>query len=165
MPIANSHLFPLSLLLAADVLLIDRISKWLILTHVARHEAIRIAPFFNITLVLNSGISFGMFADHYAPLVWASLSAVIVGILLVWLYRSRLRLVAVGLGLVIGGALGNVVDRLRFSAVVDFLDFHLGAWHWPAFNVADSAICVGVAVLCVSGMLESSQRPTESSRP
>jgi signal peptidase II len=60
---------------------------------------------------------------------------------------------AVAIGLIIGGAIGNVIDRIRLGAVVDFLDFHIGTWHWPAFNVADSAICIGVAVMLLDGLL------------
>lgn len=156
MPIANRRLFFLSLLLAVDMLVIDQISKWLVLAHMGQHEVIRVAPFFNIALVMNSGISFGMFAGDYTPAIWVALSAAIISVLLVWLWRNHTRLAAVGLGLIIGGAGGNVVDRLRYAAVVDFLDFHAGKWHWPAFNAADSAICIGVAVLALSSMLEPS---------
>jgi len=74
-------------------------------------------------------------------------------VLIYWLSRVESSLLAVAIGLVIGGAIGNVIDRLRFGAVVDFLDFHVGSWHWPAFNIADSAICVGVAVMLLDGLL------------
>src|SRR6516162_8866871 len=74
-------------------------------------------------------------------------------VLTYWLSRVESPLLAVAIGLVIGGAIGNVIDRICFGAVVDFLDFHVGSWHWPAFNVADSAICVGVAVMLLDGLL------------
>jgi signal peptidase II len=73
--------------------------------------------------------------------------------LAVWLFRVRSALLAIAIGLVIGGAIGNVVDRLRLGAVVDFLYFHAGAWYWPAFNLADSAICLGVAAMLLDGLL------------
>jgi signal peptidase II len=76
----------------------------------------------------------------------------IVVALLVWLRRQPEPFLALAVGLIAGGALGNVIDRIRFRAVVDFLDFHFGAWHWPAFNLADSAITVGVALLVFDGL-------------
>jgi signal peptidase II len=77
----------------------------------------------------------------------------------VWLYKAETRVTALALGLIIGGALGNVIDRVQFGAVVDFLDFHMMGYHWPAFNVADSGICIGAAML----ILESLFQPGKSS--
>ena len=70
-----------------------------------------------------------------------------------WLSRVSSPLLAIAIGLIVGGAVGNVVDRIRHGAVVDFLDFHIGYWHWPAFNLADSAICLGVAMMLLDGLL------------
>ena len=86
-------------------------------------------------------------------LLFPLLAAVIVTMLILWLKRIESSFLAVAIGLVIGGAVGNVIDRLRLGAVVDFLDFYVGAWHWPAFNVADSAICLGVAAMLLDGLL------------
>ncbi len=80
--------------------------------------------------------------------------------LVLWLRRTDQLLTGLGLGLVIGGAAGNVVDRIRFGAVVDFLDFHLAGYHWPAFNVADAAICVGAALMLADGLLVRRSQPT-----
>ena len=80
-------------------------------------------------------------------------AAIIVAGLIYWLSRVSNPLLAVAIGLIIGGAVGNVVDRIRHGAVVDFLDFHIGYWHWPAFNFADSAICLGVATMLLDGLL------------
>ena len=105
--------------------------------------------FFNLTPVWNRGVSFGLFAGHQEWIPWI-LSLVAVAIaagLFVWLRRAEHRLLALALGAVIGGALGNVIDRLRFGAVVDFLDFHISGYHWPAFNVADAAISLGVVMI------------------
>jgi signal peptidase II len=94
---------------------------------------------------------FSSAADH-APYLLAGFAVLVAGMLGIWLSRVKAPLPALGLGLVIGGALGNVVDRLRFGAVVDFLYFHYAGWGWPAFNLADSAITVGVALLLLDGL-------------
>jgi signal peptidase II len=86
-------------------------------------------------------------------LVFSVVAGAIVAGLLWWLARTESPLLAVAIGLIVGGAIGNVADRVRLGAVVDFLDFHLGSWHWPAFNLADSAICLGVAAMLLDGLL------------
>jgi signal peptidase II len=100
-------------------------------------------------------MSFGLFNGETGPntVVFTALAAVIVLGLIAWLRRVQGALLRLAIGLVIGGAIGNVADRLHRGAVVDFLDFHLGAWHWFAFNLADSAICVGVATLVIDGLI------------
>jgi signal peptidase II len=141
---------------AAAVFVLDQLAKWWILDAVMRPpRVIEVAPFFNVVLVWNRGASFGLFGDGGAWAPWAlvALAAAIAAGLGVWLWRTKSRFAALALGLVIGGALGNVVDRLRFGAVVDFLDFHLGSQHWPAFNVADSAITVGVVMLLADSLI------------
>lgn len=106
-------------------------------------------PFLNFRLGFNTGVTFGMFRDSAAQAVWVLvlLKLGIVAWLLAWLWRTRLRLEAVALGLVIGGALGNVLDRVRLGAVTDFVDLHYAGWHWPTFNLADTAIVSGVVGL------------------
>lgn len=153
---ANMRRMLTGLLIALVVLVCDQASKWVILAEVMippNHDIIEITSFFNLVLVWNYGVSFGMLASHRQPVFLTIMSMLIVGVLLVWLYRNTSPLVTYALGLVIGGALGNVIDRLRFEAVVDFLDFHLGEYHWPAFNIADSCIFIGVVLLCVSSMV------------
>ena len=117
------------------------------------HE--NITSFFNIVLIYNRGMSFGLFngAGGLNALLFSLVAAAIVTVLIYWLSRVESPLLAVAIGLIIGGAIGNVIDRIRLGAVVDFLDFHAGSWHWPAFNVADSAICIGVAVMLLDGLL------------
>ncbi len=159
MPIADKPSFTLSLLLAGDVLLLDQLSKWLMLGILPPDRpSLEITPFFNLALVWNSGISFGMLAAQRLPLFLTALSLVIVAILLKWLYKNSSWRVALALGSIIGGALGNVIDRLRFQAVVDFLDVHIGHYHWPAFNIADSAIFIGVVVLCAGSIINPVSR-------
>lgn len=142
-------------LVAAIVLLADQISKAFFLDYVARFDppVVVVAPFFNLVQVWNTGVSFGLFQEDSALRSWTLIGVAIAVLiwLLVWLWRAQTALVAVGLGGIIGGAIGNIIDRLRFGAVFDFLDFHAFGWHWPAFNLADSAIVVGVGLLLFDG--------------
>jgi signal peptidase II len=141
------------LAIAGLVVVLDQLSKWAIL--ILLHRAIALTPFFNLVVVWNRGVSFGMFdsAGRLGPWVLTGLALAVVVLLLGWLRRVDHLLTAAGLGLIIGGAMGNVIDRVRFGAVVDFLDFHALGWHWPAFNVADSAIFIGAVLLLVDGLL------------
>lgn len=146
----------LGLMVAVLVFGLDQLTKWAALFVLDLPEqSITVTPFFNLVMVWNRGVSFGMLnsAGAFAPWLLAGLALAVVIGLLVWLRRTEHWLIAIGLGLVIGGALGNVVDRLRYGAVVDFLDFHAAGYHWPAFNVADAAICIGAAVIVVDGLL------------
>lgn len=140
----------LGLIVALLVFAADLATKeWMLSLIFDPPRRIELTGFFNLTPVWNRGVSFGLFAGHQEWVPWI-LSAVAVAVaagLLVWLRRARHPLLAVALGAVIGGALGNVVDRLRFGAVVDFLDFHISGYHWPAFNIADAAISLGVAMI------------------
>lgn len=114
---------------------------------------IELTSFFNIVMVWNRGVSFGMFNSgevaKYQPLLLIALALLIVALLLNWLRKTADNLQIWGIGLIIGGALGNVIDRIMYGAVADFFDFHLGEWHWPAFNIADSCICIGVFILVI----------------
>jgi signal peptidase II len=151
----------LGLALAVLVAVSDQLSKVWILGFLEDHHPVEVTSFFNLVLVGNRGMSFGLFNSDAAVngLVFTALAVVIVGGLVVWLYRTRDPLLAGAIGLVIGGAAGNVIDRLWRGAVVDFLDFHLGAWHWPAFNLADAAICTGVALMIIDSLLGRREAP------
>ncbi|MGQ9366960.1 signal peptidase II [Azospirillum sp. ST 5-10] len=157
-PPGRSHL-ALGLAVAVLVLVLDQLTKWWILEVVMQPipHVIEVTPFFNLVLVWNYGVSFGTFAsqDAFMPYVLSGISVGIAGFLVVWLRRAETRLAAFALGLVIGGAIGNVIDRLRFGAVADFLDFHAAGWHFWAFNVADSGITVGVALLVIDGLFRA----------
>ena len=118
---------------------------------------VEIAPFFNIVLVWNRGVSFGMFGSA-GPLVLAALAGAVALVLVVWMLRSPRRFEALALGAVAGGAAGNILDRLTRGAVVDFLDFHIAGWHWYAFNLADSAITVGIALLLFDAVFMGRRR-------
>jgi signal peptidase II len=148
-------LLPFGLGCAAIVIAIDQLSKWLILTEVMKPpRVIEITGFLNLVLLSNKGVSFGLFSSDA---VWAQPAlagfAALVSILLVfWMRQAQHCFSAIFLGLVVGGALGNAIDRLLHEAVVDFLDFHVAGYHWPVFNIADSAITIGVIFIIAEGL-------------
>ena len=140
---------------AVGVIALDQASKWWILEQVMRPpRVIELTSFFNLVMGWNRGVSFGMFntASPYNAWVLTAVALGIVAALAVWLRRAGGPFLAAAIGLVMGGALGNVIDRLRFGAVFDFLDLHAAGYHWPAFNVADSAITVGAILLVVDSL-------------
>jgi signal peptidase II len=151
----------LGLPLAALIVVLDQLSKWWIVEVVMQPpRVIPVLPFFNIVMGWNRGVSFGLFNEKSVLSQWflPVLALVIVAALVVWLYRSEHRYTAVALGLVIGGALGNVIDRLHYGAVADFLDVHAFGYHWPAFNVADSAITVGAVMLVLESLFGGAEK-------
>ncbi|MBO21471.1 MAG: signal peptidase II [Rhodospirillaceae bacterium] len=119
---------------------------------------ISVASFFNLVPVWNRGISFGLFGGtEMSRWILVALALVIVVMLIIWLLRSGQAIVRFALLLVIGGALSNVIDRLIYGAVVDFIDIHAFGWHWPAFNIADMAIFFGTAMLLYDGLFGSAR--------
>lgn len=140
--------------MAALAFALDQATKWWVLTYLMNPlRVIPVNPVFNLVLGWNRGVSFGLVsADHPAtPWLLSSLALAIIAGLVVWTIRGPRFWMTASVGLIAGGALGNVVDRLRHGAVMDFLDFHAAGYHWPAFNLADSAIFVGVALLLLVG--------------
>lgn len=141
------------LIAAVLVLLADQASKWelLSLIHSPRYDQIELGPVLNLTLVKNTGVTFGLLTGfgEWGHLLLAGLAICVVAALGIWLRRAETRLAAIALGAIGGGAIGNVIDRLRFGWVVDFIDAHLGDWHWYVFNLADAAIVCGVAALVI----------------
>jgi len=149
------------LAVAVLVLVVDRVTKlWLVGFLADYPQGVEITPFFNLVMVWNPGVSFGLFGGSGDAGRWllSVLALVITGALTVWLWRARSRLVALAVGLVIGGALGNVIDRLYWGKVADFFDFHIAGYSWPAFNVADSGIVVGVALLLFDSLWPTGRR-------
>lgn len=149
------RLYALLLGLAAAVLALDQAVKVLVLAFVGPAQAITIVPgFFDLVNVRNRGAAFGFL--NRADIEWqfwlflAATAIAVWAIIALARQSSREKLLLAGLGLVLGGALGNLLDRIRYRAVVDYLDFYVGDWHWPAFNVADMGICIGVFVACLA---------------
>ncbi|MEQ9606979.1 MAG: signal peptidase II [Kiloniellaceae bacterium] len=155
-----------ALYLATAVLLGDQLSKWVILKVVMQPpRIIEVTGFFNLVLTYNTGVSFGMFQGDavWKPFLLIAVNVVVSLGLLVWLRKESrggtgAGLLPVAVGLVVGGALGNAVDRLYLPGVADFLDFHLAGWHWPAFNLADSAIVCGVVLIVADGLFQPGRR-------
>jgi signal peptidase II len=139
---------------SAAIVIADQVTKALVLARFAPGERLEITGFFNLVLAFNKGAAFSFLAgaggwQHPLLVGFALVAALVVSVLLA---RSPGRAVfCTGLALILGGAVGNVIDRLRYGHVVDFLDLHAGGWHWPAFNVADSAITIGAALLILDG--------------
>jgi signal peptidase II len=155
------------LIIAALVVVLDRYTKWLISHRLSMHDSITIIPgFFRIIHTENPGAAFGIFADSPSPwkvallIVFSLIALCIVGLLL-WKNSHRMTSTGVGLALILGGALGNLWDRIVSRHVVDFLLFYVGRYQWPAFNVADSAIVVGACLLVFEILFTKS--PSEQS--
>jgi signal peptidase II len=143
--------------LAAAIVLADQASKWAVLASFAPGERVRITGFFNLVLAFNKGAAFSFLAGApgwQTPLFVAIALAAVVVVTALLLRSPGRRMFSAALALILGGALGNVIDRLRFGQVVDFLDFHALGLHWPAFNVADSAITVGAGLLIIESFLQ-----------
>ncbi len=166
----------LFLMLSNLIIIADQLSKWFITEHIIRpalgqqphglitwyidvtqrlpFTEIEVLPFFNINMVWNQGVSFGLFSGDtdYGPWLLIALSLFITIWFGAWLFKETHSAKLTGIAMVIGGALGNVIDRVRFGAVIDFLDIHIGDWHYPSFNIADSAIVIGVFVLIIHSL-------------
>ncbi|MHA1538877.1 MAG: signal peptidase II [Alphaproteobacteria bacterium] len=151
----------LGFLIASIVIFMDQLSKWLVSETLPLIERkIVVTPFFNIVELWNRGVSFGIFnnAAKYTPYFLIALTLVIVGFLLFWLKKENNKGTIVALGFIIGGALGNLIDRIRFQAVYDFIDVYIGSYHWPAFNIADAAVCVGALYLILESFTDAKKK-------
>ncbi len=158
---ARPVLFLLSVLIVAA----DRLSKLWVIAHIRPGRAIVVIPrVFRLTHVLNTGAAFSMFEEAKNPetvrwmLVGFSLVAAVVVIALIWKMGRTLNVTAVSLALILGGAAGNLYDRLRLGEVIDFLEVHIYHYHWPDFNVADSAIVVGACLLLLEMLRPQTNR-------
>ena len=150
------------IVLTAATALADQLSKAAALSELALGEPIAVVPGFNLTLGFNEGSSFGMLSGVMAgkPLLMAALTSILTLVFAVMAFRARHPLERAGFALVVGGALGNIIDRLRLGAVTDFLDLYWRDWHWPTFNVADISITLGA--LCILAASLSSRRRKEA---
>jgi lipoprotein signal peptidase len=146
----------LGLVVALLVLAADQASKYWVLNvlDLPALGTVAVLPVLNLTMVWNRGITFGLLNEGgtLGSLILAAVALAVVSALAIWLRRAESRLVAVALGAVAGGAVGNVIDRARFGAVVDFIHLHAWGWSWYVFNVADAAIVCGVAALVFDGL-------------
>lgn len=136
--------------LSLFVIFLDQFTKWLVVKHFTLYQPFELFSFFNLTLAHNTGAAFSFLGDAGG---WQRWLFVIIGIamsvaILRWLYRSPTheKWQACGLALILGGAIGNIYDRIAYGYVIDFFDFHINTWHYATFNVADSAICIGVVI-------------------
>jgi len=139
---------------AAAIVAVDRVTKWAMIDWLRVGQSVEVTGFFNLVLVYNRGAAFSFLSD--APgwqTAFFAIVAIVASAVVSWmlLRAPQRRVQSAGLALILGGALGNLWDRLQWGAVADFLDFHAFGWHWPAFNVADSAITVGAALLIAEG--------------
>jgi signal peptidase II len=156
----KSRSFSLLFLLAGLVIIADQLSKWLIMSRFGLHEIKTVVPgFFNLTYLHNRGAAFGLLAN--ADPAWQPYFFILIACgALVFIcfafrqFRHRSALYLYAFGLIAGGAAGNLIDRVRYGSVVDFLDFYVADYHWPAFNVADSAIVVGVGIFLLASLLD-----------
>jgi signal peptidase II len=147
--------------LALGVVLADQVTKALVLARFSLGERVELTGFFNMVLVYNKGAAFSFLSDAggWQTPALVVFALVAIGVVGTFIVRSPGRhMLCTGLALILGGALGNLIDRLRYGQVVDFLDFHAAGWHWPAFNVADSAITVGAALLILEGFVHREGR-------
>ena len=146
------------LLLVLVILVLDQLSKLWVLSSYQLYEVQPLLPVFNMTLVFNEGAAFSFLSDAggWQRGFFIVLSSLVSVVLLVWLLRLKPgeRLTAISLAFILGGALGNLADRVRLGKVVDFLDFYWQQWHWPAFNLADSAIFIGVVLMLLGSLLQ-----------
>jgi signal peptidase II len=144
--------------LSATVLLLDQGSKLLADAGLVFHEPVPLLPFLNLRLAYNTGAAFSFLSSAGGWQRWffAGLSVLVVGVLVIWMRRLRpeQRSLASAFALIVGGAVGNLVDRLVYGHVIDFIDVYYGTWHWPTFNIADSAITLGAGLLLLDAWHE-----------
>jgi signal peptidase II len=132
------------LLIVFTVITLDQITKYLVISYIGPFDSVEILPFLHLVSVRNTGAAFGMFRN-FGGIFFIGISAVAI-IFVIWLiFTSKYNYF--GLSLVLGGAIGNLIDRVRYGKVVDFIDFSVGSFHWPAFNVADSSLTVGIIII------------------
>lgn len=161
-PMAGMQLNRLGLSAAAIAVTLDQLSKYWLLDVFDMPEKGRVyvTPFFDLVMAWNRGVSFSMFAADTDLMRWVlvGLTSMIAIVVVIWLSRIDEPWASLGLGLVLGGALGNIYDRVQFGAVADFFHFHWAEWYFPAFNIADSAITIGVGLLLVDSLFLQPKR-------
>ena len=147
--ILKKKLFPF--LVFSSVVLLDYITKKLIEIYVKPHEVINVFPFLRIVNVKNTGAAFGLFAN-LGNNIFIIISLIAIILIILYLLRTDDELETLSLSLILGGAMGNLIDRITISQVIDFIDFFIGKWHWPAFNAADSALTIGIFLFLLANI-------------
>lgn len=153
------------LAIATLTLLLDQLSKWSALSNLQLGVPEPVLPFLNWLLLFNPGAAFSFLAQGSGWQRWFfTILGILASVYIIYLLRKSLedKLLCVALSLILGGAIGNVIDRIMYGAVVDFIDLHYANWHWPAFNVADSAICVGAALIIYGELRKSFGKSAQS---
>jgi len=153
------------LAIATIILLLDQLSKWSALSNLQLGIPEPVLPFMNWLLLLNPGAAFSFLAQGSGWQRWFfTIVGLVACVYIVWLLRKSQndKMLCVALSLILGGALGNVLDRMMYGAVVDFIDLHYANWHWPAFNIADSAICIGAALIIWGELRKSFGKSVQS---
>ncbi len=148
--------FIIGLFVAVIVIILDQYSKITIFTYLYSQNTreLIIFPFFNLVIVYNTGVSFGMFNSIvYGDIILSGIAILIAIFLIIWMWKANKIYLNIALGLIIGGAIGNIIDRILYGAVSDFLDFHIAEYHWPAFNLADSFVFIGVAMILLENVI------------
>ena len=154
-----------SLAIATLVLLLDQLSKWSALSNLKLGIPEEVLPFMNWLLLFNPGAAFSFLAQSSGWQRWFfTILGLAASLYILWLLRKNQsdKMLSWALSLILGGALGNALDRIMYGAVVDFIDLHYGNWHWPAFNIADSAICMGAALIVFSELRKSFGKSPQS---
>ena len=142
------------------VIALDQASKWIMVSWLSLYETVAVIPYFNLTMAHNRGAAFSFLANEGGWQRWffIGLALVISVGLFFWLAKSaKTKMEAISISMILGGAIGNVIDRVYFGYVIDFLDVYYGSYHWPAFNVADSAICIGAVLLIIDSFTAKSE--------
>ena len=141
------------------VIALDQASKWFMVSWLSLYETVAVMPYFNLTMAHNYGAAFSFLADAGGWQKWffIVLASVISLGLLYWLYKlAQTKLEGFSIALILGGAIGNVIDRIYYGYVIDFLDVYYGTYHWPAFNIADAAICIGAVLIMIDSFTAKS---------
>ncbi len=153
------------LILSLIIILFDQFTKYIAVDIIPLYESIEVFPFFNWTLMYNEGAAFSFLSDQGGWQRWflIILSSIVTAVLVIWLFRllHDERSIAISLSLIIGGAIGNLIDRILLGHVVDFIHLHYQSYYWPAFNVADSAITIGVTIMIVDSLFFAQKREAQ----
>lgn len=147
-------MYKLFISIIVTTLALDQVSKYYLIRLMEESDHIlNLTSFFNLVMVWNPGVSFGMLQNiAYGQIILSVVAFIIISVLLRWFHKTPNRTYAWAFGLIIGGASGNVLDRLFYGAVADFFDLHVAGYHWPAFNIADVAVCLGAALLIIDSI-------------